>query len=104
MTPAEWPLGIDVIGRFHRWQTRRCVPVLRDAIQRLAAGSANVAAYDIANAAFAKPRKISRPRHPGRKALDRLQRLYIRHFRRELVRQQDYLEAAAKRALMGSMP
>jgi hypothetical protein len=31
-----------------------------------------------------------------------LQRLYIRHFRRELVRQNRYLEAAAKRALMSA--
>jgi hypothetical protein len=104
MTLEEWPRGIDVIGRFHRWQTRRCVPVLRDAIERLAAGSANVEAYDVAIAAFVKQRKISGPRHPGRKALDRLQRLYIRHFRRELVRQNRYLEAAARQALMLSGP
>jgi hypothetical protein len=102
MAPAEWPRGIDVIGRFHRWQTRRCVPVLRDAIERLAAGSANAEAYAVAIAAFVKQRKISGPVHPGRKALDRLQRLYIRHFRRELVRQNQYLEAAAKTALVGA--
>jgi hypothetical protein len=102
MTTAKWPAGIDVIGRFHRWQTRRCVPVLRDAIERLAAGSANVEAYDVAIDAFVKQRKISGPRHPGRQALDRLQRLYIRRFRRELIGQQHYLEAAARRALMGT--
>ena len=101
MTPVEWPRGIDAIGRFHRWQTRRCVPVLRDAIQRLAAGSANVGAYDIAIAAFIKQREISSPRHPGRPALDRLLRFYIRRARRELVRQHQYIEAAARRALIG---
>jgi hypothetical protein len=35
-------------------------------------------------------------------ALDRLQRLYVRHFRRELVRQNQYIEAAAKTALVGA--
>jgi hypothetical protein len=45
------------------------------------------------------PHRAGRPKHSGRKALDRLQRLYIRHFRRELIRQQHYLEAAASRAL-----
>jgi hypothetical protein len=34
--------------------------------------------------------------------MDRLQRLYISHFRRELVRQNRYIEAAARRALMGA--
>jgi hypothetical protein len=34
--------------------------------------------------------------------MDRLQRLYIRHFRRELVSQNRYLETAAKTALMGA--
>jgi hypothetical protein len=37
--------------------------------------------------------------HPGRKALDRLQRLYISHIRRELIRQQHISRAAATRAL-----
>jgi hypothetical protein len=102
MTPAEWPAGIDVIRRFHRWQTRRCVPVLRDAIERLAAGSANVEAYDVAIAAFVKQRKISGPRHPGRKALDRLQRLYIRHFRRELRPPEPLPRGGSAGALMGA--
>jgi hypothetical protein len=39
---------------------------------------------------------------PGRRALDRLTRLYIRHFRRELVQQHQYIEAAARRALLGA--
>jgi hypothetical protein len=78
------------------------VPELRSAIERLASGSANVEAYDIAIAAFVKQREISSPKHPGRKALDRLMRFYIRHFRRELVIEQRYLEAAARRALMAS--
>jgi hypothetical protein len=29
-------------------------------------------------------------------------RLYIRHFRRELVQQHQYIEAAARRALLGA--
>jgi hypothetical protein len=42
------------------------------------------------------------PMHPGRKALDRLLRHYIRHFRREFVREQRYLEVAARQALIGA--
>jgi hypothetical protein len=39
--------------------------------------------YD-ARVAFVKQRAISGLRHPGRRALDRLTRLYIGHYRREL--------------------
>jgi hypothetical protein len=99
--PSEWPIWYRRARRL-RWQTRRCVPILRSAIERLATESLDVEAYDAAAAAFMKQFAISGPDHPGRKALDRLQRLYIRRFRRELVGQQHYLEAAARRALMGA--
>jgi hypothetical protein len=39
---------------------------------------------------------------PGRRALDRLARFYIRRCRRKLVRQNRFVEAAARWALMGA--
>jgi hypothetical protein len=59
----------------------------RRPIERLAAESPTVEWYDVAVAAYAEQFALSGPRHPARRALDRLARLYIRHFRRELVRQ-----------------
>jgi hypothetical protein len=100
MLPSHWPQGIDVRGRFTRWKVRQCVPDLRGAIEKLAAESQSVECFDAAASGFIKQFAISGPRHPGRKALDRLARLYVRHYRRDLVDQHRYVEAAAKRALM----
>jgi hypothetical protein len=52
--------------------------------------------------AFVKQHAISGPRHPGRRAVDRLMRLYVRHYRRDLARQRRFIEAAARWALMGA--
>jgi hypothetical protein len=100
MFPSEWPAGIDVHGRFQRWKLRQCVPTLRNAIERLATESQDVEHFDAAAAGFTRQRAISGPWHPSRRALDRLARLYIRHYRRELVRQSRIVEAAARWALM----
>jgi hypothetical protein len=101
MNGAGWPIWYRR-GRRLWWQTRRCVPTLRSAIERLAAESRDVASYDAAAAAFLMQFEISGPKHLGRPALDRLLRFYIRHFRRELIEENRYIEAAARRALMGA--
>jgi hypothetical protein len=102
MTPAKWPKGVDVVGRWRRWQARQCVPTLRSAIERLAAESPNVECYDAAAAAFLEQHELSLPMHPKRRVLDRLARLYVRHFRRELVREHQFLEIASRHALMAA--
>ena len=102
LLPSQWPRGIDVLGRYHRWNTRRCVPGLRSAIEKLAAESADVTCFDIAARAYLERYAICAPVHPGRGALQRLARRYVRHFRREMVRERQYLEAAAKWALMAA--
>jgi hypothetical protein len=94
MQPSEWPTGIPVLAKLLRRQARQCVPILRTAIERLAAESENAKAFDVAIAAFLEQYEISSPRHPGHPALDRLARLYVRHFRRELVSQLQYLQAS----------
>jgi hypothetical protein len=101
MDGAEWPIWYRRSRRLW-WQTRRCVPTLRSAIERLAAESRDVASYDAAVTAFLKQFEISGPKHPGRAALDRLLRFYIRHFRRELIEENRHVEAAARRALLGT--
>jgi hypothetical protein len=101
MLVSEWPKGIDVIGRIARRLTRQLVPGLRSAIEKLAAESADVECYDAAAAGFLKTYRIVAPSHSGRTALERLARRYVRHFRAELIRQHQYIEAAARRALIG---
>jgi hypothetical protein len=102
IAPTEWPHGIDVHGRFEHWKVRQSVPIVRNAIERLAAESASVELYDVAVAAYAKQFALSGPWHPGRRALDRLARRYVRHYRRELVRRHQLVEAAARCALIGA--
>jgi hypothetical protein len=102
ITPAQWPDGINMARRFEHWKLRQCVPILRGTIEKLASESPTAEWFDAAAAAFTRQFAISGPRHPGRRALDRLARLYIRHFRRELVRQHQYIEAAARWALIGA--
>ena len=41
-------------------------------------------------------------RQGGRSSVQRLARLYVRHFRAELIRRREYMEAAARRVLMGT--
>ena len=94
------PAGIDVLGRFERWKRRQLAAILKGAIERLAAESATVECYDAAITAFLRQHEMSFPMHPGRPALDRLLGLYVRHFRRELVRERRFLETAARHALM----
>jgi hypothetical protein len=94
MQPSEWPTGIPVLAKLLRRQARQCVPILRTAIERLAAESENAKAFDVAIAAFLKERRKSGPQHLAGPALDRLARLYGRLFRRELIRQHQYLQAS----------
>jgi hypothetical protein len=59
MQPSEWPTGIPVLAKLLRRQARQCVPILRTAIERLAAESENAKAFDVAIAAFLKERRKS---------------------------------------------
>jgi hypothetical protein len=102
MVPSEWPEGLDMRARFERWKLRQCVPIIRGAIERLAAENATAEHFDAAAAAFVKQFALSGPWHPGRRALDRLLRLYIRRCGREIVRQNRIVEAAARWALIGA--
>jgi hypothetical protein len=103
MNPPDWPKGIDVLGRIVRRLTRQLVPGLRSAIEKLAAESANVECYDAAADGFLRTYKIVAPDHRGRAALERLARRYVRHFRAELIRQRQYIEMAARRALIDTV-
>jgi hypothetical protein len=47
--------------------------------------------------AFVKQRAISSPTHPGRRALDRLVKLYIHHFRSKLEREHQHLRGRSSR-------
>jgi hypothetical protein len=102
MLVSEWPKGIDVIGPFHRWLAHRCAPRLRATIEKLAVESSDLRGYDMAAESFLKTYQISAPVYPGRAALQRLARRYVRHFRAELVRLRQYIEMASRRALLGA--
>jgi hypothetical protein len=78
MKPSEWPAGIDVQGRFMRWQLRQCVPLLKEAIEKLAADSKSRRDYDDAAGPFVERLASACPQHP---ALCRLLRRYVQHFR-----------------------
>jgi hypothetical protein len=81
---------------------RQRVPMFR----KVVAGMANMAdgdvtAFDEATVEF----MAKRPEHFHQKAIDRLLGLWFRHYRREVIRRGDekrYIEAAAKRALLGA--
>jgi hypothetical protein len=102
MTQSAWPPGIDVIGRFHRWRMRLCVPAFRKVVADMAKmANGDFAAFDEATKQF----MAGREDHARKPAIDRLLRLWFRHHRREVVRRGDekrYIEAAAGRALMAS--
>jgi hypothetical protein len=102
MQVSQWPAGIDVAGRFFRWKLRGCGKVIKEAVERLAAESGDVECYDVAANAFLKQWAISTPIGPGRPLLDRCARLYARHFRRELIRERQYLSRAARHSLLGT--
>lgn len=98
MQLSELPKGIDIAGLLWRGTLRHGARSLKRAIGKLAAESLDVEQYDAAIGGFMQEYKISYPRHSGRPALDRLLRLYVRHYRREL----SFLQAAARHALLAA--
>jgi hypothetical protein len=72
------------------------------AVEQLARESCNLEWYDVAAAAYLAEREKYYPRISGAPALRRLARRYVRHFRAELIEENRYIEAAARRALMGA--
>ena len=103
MTPSEWPSGIDLVGGYWHWALRVLAKSDKAAIERLTAESPDLDWYEEATATYLAERERSYPGHPGRNALRRLARLYIRHYRRELIRQHQFLEMAARHALTGAV-
>jgi hypothetical protein len=92
MLQSDWPKGIDVIGLIWRKALRHYT------IGRGPTGSEAIDDRDVAMAAYITDRAY--PDHSRRQGRLRLARLCIREFRRELIQEQHYLEAAARRALM----
>ncbi len=99
MQPSEWPKGIDLVGGYWHWALRVLARSDKAAIGRLAAESPDVSWYDKAIAAYMAERQRSYPRHPGVRGLRRLLRLYARHYRREVISQQRFIEMATRQAL-----
>jgi hypothetical protein len=97
MLVSEWPAGIDVQGSFLRWKLRGCGPILKEPIEKLAAESDDVSASTLRSTLSRIPQCS-----PGRPLLDRLARLYVRHFRPELIREHEYLRMAARRSLLSA--
>jgi hypothetical protein len=94
MTPSEWPPGIDVIGIMWRKALRH------HTVGRGLTGSLGIDDRDVAMATFITDRAY--PDGSKRAARIRLARLCIREFRRKLIEENRYIEAAARRALMGA--
>jgi hypothetical protein len=103
MTPAQWPRGIDVERAMRRWQSRRSAGRLKKTIERLAAEAPTLAWFNAAVGAFiAECERCScSSTPPSRRLSIRLVRFYAQHFRRQIVGQRRFVEAAAWWALMG---
>jgi hypothetical protein len=103
MTPSEWPKGIDVERAMRRWPARRSAIRFKKTIQLLAARAQSLEWFDAAVEDFLaeceSSGRSSTP--PSRRLSIRLIRRYAHHFRR-VVREQRYLEVAARSALMGA--
>jgi hypothetical protein len=96
ITTAKWPAGIDIINIM--W---------RKALRHYTAGRGLTGSLEIDDRDVAMAQYITNSAYPDgskRAARVRLARLYIRDFRRELIREQHYLEAAARLALMDTAP
>jgi len=85
-----------------RWPVRRSVGRLKKTIERLAAEAPTLEWFDAAAGAFLtdSERRSSTP--ASKRPSIRLARLYIRHFRREFIRERQFLEMASRQALMGA--
>jgi hypothetical protein len=90
----RWPAGIDIIGLMWRKALRHYT------VGRGLTGSQEIDGRDVAMATFITDRAY--PDGSKRTARIRLARLCIREFRRELIEENRYIEAAARRALMGA--
>lgn len=98
-----WPAGIDIEGRLWRSKLRILAKSDRRAIEGLAAEACgDLEWFDAAMAAYVANREKFYPRHPGVHGVCRLLRLYVRHYRRELISQRRFLELAARLALMAA--
>jgi hypothetical protein len=95
MTPSNWPRGIDVIAIMWR------EALAHYTASRGLTGSAAIDDRATAMAAYVTSRAY--PDGAPRQGRLQLARLLIRHFRRELINRQRYLEATAGRALMGAV-
>jgi hypothetical protein len=71
MTPQEWPVGIDLVGRYWHWAMRTLARGDKLAIEKLAAESADVGCFDIAAAVYMAERPKTYPQHPGVRGLRR---------------------------------
>jgi hypothetical protein len=91
----------DVDGMIAHHHIRQCVPGFRKAVATMAdMADGDITAFDEGTVGF----MAGRPDHFHQKAIDRLLRLWFRHYRREVVRRGDenrYLTQAARRALAG---
>ena len=101
MQISELPKGIDIVARVLRGTRRKCLPKLRDTIRKLAAESLDIEHFDVAASAFLEeyPRSGTLT---GRAPLIRLARFYVRHFRRQMIREHQFLGMAARPALEAS--
>jgi hypothetical protein len=92
----------DIDALIAHYRLRETVPRLRKVVADMAAmADGDVAAFDEATERF----MAGRPDHFHKQAIDRLLRLWFLRDRREVVRRGDekrYIEAAARRALLGT--